>query len=86
MTVRLVDGGVHDNQGIASLLEQACSVMLVSDASGQMGTQEDPPGGPDGRPAPVVVDPDGARPRRPVRRPRRATPAVACFAVSSSST
>ena len=44
-TVRLVDGGVHDNQGIASLLDQACSVLLVSDASGQMGTQEDPPGG-----------------------------------------
>ena len=45
MTVRLVDGGVHDNQGIASLVEQACAVMLVSDASGQMGTQEDPSGG-----------------------------------------
>jgi predicted acylesterase/phospholipase RssA len=45
MKVRLVDGGVHDNQGIASLIEQACSVMFVSDASGQMGTQEDPPGG-----------------------------------------
>ena len=45
MTVRLVDGGVHDNQGIASLVEQACSVMFVSDASGQMGTQDDPPGG-----------------------------------------
>jgi predicted acylesterase/phospholipase RssA len=45
MKVRLVDGGVHDNQGIASLVEQACSVMLVSDASGQMGTQDDPPGG-----------------------------------------
>jgi hypothetical protein len=45
MTVRLVDGGVHDNQGIASLVEQACSVMLVSDASGQMGTQEDPAAG-----------------------------------------
>jgi hypothetical protein len=45
MKVRLVDGGVHDNQGIASLIEQACSVMLVSDASGQMGTQDDPAGG-----------------------------------------
>ena len=44
MTVKLVDGGVHDNQGTASLVEQACSVMLVSDASGQMGTQEDPGG------------------------------------------
>jgi hypothetical protein len=34
--VRLVDGGVHDNQGVAALLEQGCSVLLVSDASGQM--------------------------------------------------
>ena len=35
VTVRLSDGGVHDNQGIASLLEQDCAVILVSDASGQ---------------------------------------------------
>lgn len=47
-TVRLVDGGVHDNQGIASLLEQDCTVLLVSDASGQMGTVENPSGGPIG--------------------------------------
>ncbi|HVN80108.1 MAG TPA: patatin-like phospholipase family protein [Terriglobia bacterium] len=45
-TVRLVDGGVHDNQGIASLLEQDCTVLLVSDASGQMGTIENPSSGP----------------------------------------
>jgi len=43
--VRLVDGGVHDNQGVASLLEQDCNVMIVSDASGQMTTQDDPKGG-----------------------------------------
>jgi predicted acylesterase/phospholipase RssA len=42
-TVQLVDGGVFDNQGAASLLEQGCSVLLVSDASGQM-TSEDYPG------------------------------------------
>ena len=41
-TVRLVDGGVHDNQGIAGLLEQECSVLLVSDASGQTEVQADP--------------------------------------------
>jgi predicted acylesterase/phospholipase RssA len=41
-TVRLVDGGVHDNQGIASLLEQDCTVPLVSDASGQMSGELDP--------------------------------------------
>jgi predicted acylesterase/phospholipase RssA len=43
--VRQVDGGVHDNQGIAGLLEQDCSVILVSDASGQTTTMDDPGGG-----------------------------------------
>jgi predicted acylesterase/phospholipase RssA len=43
--VRQVDGGVHDNQGIASLFEQDCSVILVSDASGQTTTVADPGGG-----------------------------------------
>jgi predicted acylesterase/phospholipase RssA len=42
VTVRLVDGGVHDNQGVMGLLEQDCTVIIVSDASGQMGTQDDP--------------------------------------------
>ena len=37
--VRLVDGGVTDNQGVASLLEQDCKIILVSDASGQMESQ-----------------------------------------------
>ena len=37
--IRLADGGVADNQGVASLLEQDCRVMLVSDASGQMESQ-----------------------------------------------
>jgi predicted acylesterase/phospholipase RssA len=41
--VRLVDGGVHDNQGVAGLLEQDCTVLLVSDASGQMQTLYNPP-------------------------------------------
>ena len=40
--VRLVDGGVCDNQGVAGLLEQECTVMLVSDGSGQTASQEDP--------------------------------------------
>lgn len=43
--VRLVDGGVHDNQGTSALLEQGCSVLLVSDASGQMGDQDNPSSG-----------------------------------------
>ena len=45
MTVRLVDGGVHDNQGIASLLDHDCTVLLISDASGQMNTDPEPKGG-----------------------------------------
>jgi predicted acylesterase/phospholipase RssA len=42
IVVRLVDGGVHDNQGIAALLDQDCTVILVSDASGQMDSQDTP--------------------------------------------
>lgn len=41
-TVRLVDGGVHDNQGTAGLLEADCTVLLVSDASGQMSSEPHP--------------------------------------------
>jgi predicted acylesterase/phospholipase RssA len=44
-TVRLVDGGVYDNQGVASLIEQDCSVIISSDATGQMNTEKDPGGG-----------------------------------------
>ena len=43
--VRLVDGGVHDNQGIVSLLEQGCTQIIVSDASGQMDALDDPSAG-----------------------------------------
>ncbi len=34
--VHLVDGGVHDNQGIVGLTEQECQVLFVSDSSGQL--------------------------------------------------
>ncbi len=44
IVVRLVDGGVFDNQGVAGLLEQECRVVLVSDASGQMDFRDDPSG------------------------------------------
>lgn len=37
--IRLADGGVADNQGVATLLEQDCKIILVSDASGQMESQ-----------------------------------------------
>ena len=43
--VRLVDGGVHDNQGIAGLLGEDCDIMLISDASGQMESQNYPKSG-----------------------------------------
>jgi hypothetical protein len=46
ISVRLIDGGACDNQGVASLLEQECTVMLVSDASGQMDAVNVPGGGP----------------------------------------
>ncbi|MBC7930178.1 MAG: patatin-like phospholipase family protein [Rubrivivax sp.] len=42
VSVRLVDGGVCDNQGIGSLLEQDCTVLLISDGSGQMGAEDVP--------------------------------------------
>jgi predicted acylesterase/phospholipase RssA len=45
ISVRLVDGGACDNQGVGSLLEQDCTVMLVSDASGQMEAVNVPGGG-----------------------------------------
>ncbi len=42
ITVRLVDGGVHDNQGVFGLLDQNCTVFVVSDASGQMAADNMP--------------------------------------------
>ncbi len=45
LRVRLVDGGVCDNQGVMALAEQECSVMLVSDASGQMEAEATPGSG-----------------------------------------
>jgi len=43
--VRLVDGGVHDNQGVAGLLDEGCNLILCSDASGQMDDQKSPASG-----------------------------------------
>ena len=36
LDLMLADGGVQDNQGVSSLLEQECKVMIVSDSSGQL--------------------------------------------------
>jgi len=44
-TLRLVDGGVHDNQGVAGLLDEGCDFILCSDASGQMHDETDPSSG-----------------------------------------
>jgi len=46
IAVTLVDGGVYDNQGILSLLEQDCDHVIISDASGQMGEMDGPGVGP----------------------------------------
>lgn len=40
--VRLVDGGVHDNQGVEGLLNENCTRILCSDASGQMPDENSP--------------------------------------------
>lgn len=34
--VQLVDGGVHDNQGVQALLDMECDAIVISDASGLM--------------------------------------------------
>jgi NTE family protein len=34
--IELVDGGVHDNQGVEGLVDRGCTHMIVSDGSGQM--------------------------------------------------
>jgi NTE family protein len=40
--VQLVDGGVHDNQGVQGLFDRGCTHLIVSDASGQMQEQPKP--------------------------------------------
>ena len=40
--VRLVDGGVYDNQGTVALLAHNCNVLIVSDAAGQLMLEAKP--------------------------------------------
>jgi NTE family protein len=40
--VELVDGGVHDNQGLQGLFDTDCTHLIVSDASGQLADQSLP--------------------------------------------
>ena len=42
--VRLVNGGVHDNQGIQGLLDEDCTIIFCNDASGQMDDALNPSG------------------------------------------
>jgi hypothetical protein len=37
----LADGGVHDNQGLSGLIGEDCTILLVSDASGQLSSQKE---------------------------------------------
>jgi predicted acylesterase/phospholipase RssA/tetratricopeptide (TPR) repeat protein len=41
-TIALADGGIHDNQGAATLLDADCTVLLVSDASRHVAVQNAP--------------------------------------------
>ena len=40
--VRLIDGGVYDNQGTVALLAANCNVLIVSDAAGQLLLEPQP--------------------------------------------
>lgn len=42
-TVSLVDGGAQDNQGVSTLLDLDCNLVLVSDGSGQLASVNSPP-------------------------------------------
>jgi predicted acylesterase/phospholipase RssA len=41
-TVQLVDGGLHDNQGVQGLLDESCNFFVISDASSQMEEDKKP--------------------------------------------
>lgn len=41
-TIRLSDGGVYDNQGIAALVSEDCDIMITSDASKQLSEENNP--------------------------------------------
>jgi hypothetical protein len=42
VTVKLMDGGAHDNQGVEGLLDRDCTHLIVSDGAGQMGDATNP--------------------------------------------
>ncbi len=42
---QLVDGGVYDNQGLASIVYEQCTHIIASDGSGQLDDVDNPPAG-----------------------------------------
>lgn len=40
--VELIDGGVHDNQGVAGLIDRGCSQFIISDGSGHLSSEKQP--------------------------------------------
>lgn len=40
--IQLVDGGVHDNQGVRGLIDRGCDQMIISDGSGQLDGERHP--------------------------------------------
>ncbi|QCW81811.1 patatin family protein [Methylotuvimicrobium buryatense] len=46
--VKLIDGGVFDNQGIQGLIAEGCTLILCSDASGHLNDSYDPADDPGG--------------------------------------
>jgi predicted acylesterase/phospholipase RssA len=42
VSLRLVDGGVFDNQGISALIDHECDAVLVSDGSRQIEFESAP--------------------------------------------
>ncbi len=42
---QLVDGGVYDNQGLASIVYEQCTHVIASDGSGQLEDVDNPPAG-----------------------------------------
>ncbi len=42
LRVQLVDGGVHDNQGVQGLRDEGCTHLIISDASGWLQDQAHP--------------------------------------------
>jgi NTE family protein len=42
VTVKLMDGGAHDNQGVEGLLDRGSTHLIVSDGAGQLKDEEDP--------------------------------------------